>query len=101
MTQNFHAIVRFDRQGELVCFCSYEDYLRGQSECRGKYNCAEAMIEVTVLPNSRPSEQGLQEVKKAGKEISKTLKKAAEGTNRIKQGITVLEKAVKGSRFRI
>lgn len=101
MVERFHAIVRFDSQGDVTCFCSYEDYLRGKCGCRERYDCAEAMFEITVLPSSRPSEQVLQKAKKAQDGVARTLKKAAEETNRIKQGVTRLEKAVKGSRFRI
>ena len=101
MVEKLQTIVRFDSQGELVCFCSYEDYLRGHCECRDKYNCPEAMMEITVLPNSKPSEQGLRKAKKATKEITQTLKKATEETNRIKQGVNRLEKAIRGSRYRI
>jgi len=101
MGEKFHAIVRFDRNGEVICFCSYDEYLRGKCDCRDKHNCPEAMIDITVLPNSRPSEQEVKKVERAEKEISKSLKKAAEETNRIKQGVTRLEKAIKGTRFRI
>jgi hypothetical protein len=101
MVEKFHAIVRFDSRGEMVCFCPYEDYLRGQSECRDKYNCPEAMLEITVLPGSKPSEQGLRKVRKVTKEITQTFKKATEETNRIKQGVTRLEKAIRDSRYRI
>ena len=101
MAEKFHAIVRFDSQGEVVCFCSYEDYLRGQCECRDKYNCPEAMIDITVLPSSKPSEQGLQKVKKTAKEMTKTTKKVVAETNRIKQGLAQLEKNIRNSRFRV
>jgi hypothetical protein len=101
MVKNFHAIVRFDSQGELVCFCAYEDYLRGECGCREKYNCPEAMIDITVLPQSRPSERGLKKMTKVTKEANQAFKKVAEETNRIKQGVSKLEKAIKGTRFRI
>ena len=97
----FHAIVRFDAQGDVICFCPYEEYLRGKCACREKYDCPEAMVDITVLPNSRPSEQGLQEIKKEQREIKQTLKKVTKQSSRIKQGVAQLEKAIKNSRFRI
>ncbi len=101
MGEKFHAIVRFDSNGEVICFCSYDEYLRGKCACRDNYNCPEAMIDITVFPNSRPSDQEVKKVERAGKEINKALKKATEETNRIKQGVSRLEKAIKGSLFRI
>ncbi len=101
MSEKFHGIVNFNEAGEVVCFCSYEEYLRGKCFCRETKDCPEAMIEITVMPNSKPSDKGIQKIKKAQKETSNALKKATEQTNRIKQGVTRLEKAIKGSRFRI
>ncbi len=101
MSEKFHGIVNFNTAGQVVCFCSYEEYLRGKCVCREKNDCPEAMIEITVLPNSKPSQQRRQEVKKLEKQATKTLKKVTAQTNRIKQGVTRLEKAIKGSRFKI
>ncbi len=101
MIEKFHGIVNFNASGEVVCFCSYEEYLRGKCVCREENDCPEAMIEITVLPNSRPSQQSTQEIKKAQRETTKALQKVTGQTNRIKQGVTRLERAIKGSRFRI
>ena len=59
------------------------------------------MIEITGMPNSTPIQKGVQEIKKVAKETNQALKKATAQTNRIKQGVTRLEKAIKGSRFKI
>jgi len=101
MSEKFHGIVNFNAAGEVVCFCSYEEYLRGTCVCRETKDCPEAMIEITVMPNSKPSDKGIKEIKKAQKETTKALKKVTAQTNRIKQGVTRLEKAIKNSRFRI
>ena len=101
MIEKFHAIVNFNEAGEVVCFCSYDEYLRGKCACRETKDCPEAMIEITIMPSSTPAQKGVQEIKKAEKETSRALKKAAAQTNRIKQGVTRLEKAIKGSRFKI
>lgn len=101
MNDRLHAIVRFNAEGKLVCFCPYDNYLRGGCGCRDQYDCPEAMIEITVLPKSRPSEQQASKIERAEKEASKHLKDAANNLNRIKQGVSRLEKAVKNSRFRI
>lgn len=97
----FRAIVNLDEDGDVTCFCPYDNYLRGHCECRDKFDCPEAMIEITVLPKSRPSEQaelGLKRVERELKNSEKTIKKA---NDRIKQGLTQLEKATKGNRWRI
>lgn len=101
MSERFHAIVRLDERGDIICFCPYEEYLRGKCGCRERYDCPEAMIDITVLPNSKPSEQGITEIKKGQREIKKTVKAVTKQTNRIKQGVAELEKAIKKSRFRI
>ncbi len=97
MVEKFHGIVNFNAAGEVVCFCSYDEYLKGKCFCREKKDCPEAMIEITVIPSSQP----LQKIKKVVKETNQALKKATAQTNRIKQGVTRLEKAIKGSRFKI
>ena len=97
----FRAIVNLDKDGDVTCFCPYENYLKGNCVCRDKDDCPEAMIEITVLPKSRPSEQvgiGLKKVTKELKNSDRTMKKA---NDRIKQGLSQLEKATKGNRWRI
>lgn len=101
MPEKFHGIVNMNSAGEVICFCSYEEYLRGKCVCREKHDCPEAMIEITVLPNSKPSEQSVQEIKKVQKQTSGALRKALAQTNQIKQGVSRLEQAIKGTRFKI
>ena len=70
----FHGIVRFDSTGEIVCFCSYEEYLRKGCACRERFDCPEAMIEITVLPGTKPSDRSMESLKKAGRKIKKVSK---------------------------
>jgi len=87
-SKKFHGIVRTDGNGNLVCFCSYEEYLRGVCGCREQFNCPEAMIEFTVLPGTKPSDQDLLPLKKAKRNI----KKVTKNINSIKQGVSRLER---------
>jgi hypothetical protein len=93
MSENkqFHGIVRLNVLGDVVCFCSYDDYLRNACACREKYDCPEAMIDVTVLPGTRPSEQALEPFKKAEREI----KKVSKNINSIRKGVSRLERDMK------
>ncbi len=100
--KKFHGIILLNDNDEIVCFCSYDDYLQGNCACRDKYDCPEALIEVTVLPGSRPSDK----MKRAVKDIKKASKDVVKHTriinNSIKKGLVDLEKAVrKAGRFKI
>lgn len=97
----FRAIVHLDDKGEILCFCPYDEYLRGQCVCRDKYDCPEAMIEVTVLPKSRPSDKSVQSAERAAKNLKKANQEVKKANDRIKQGVDRLEKALRGSRFKI
>lgn len=101
MEEKLHAIVRFNVEGQLVCFCPYDNYLRGGCACRDEFDCPEALVEITVLPKSRPSEQHVNKIKTAEKKVTKNLKETTANLNRIKQGVSRLEKAIKGTKFRI
>lgn len=101
MSEKFHGIVNFNDKGDVICFCSYDEYLCGECKCRDKFDCPEAIIEITVLPNSKPSQQEVQTIKKVERQVDKTIKRMVQETNRIKQGVTKLEKAIKNSHFRI
>lgn len=84
-TKKFHGIVKFNTLGEVECFCSYDEYLRKGCACREKFDCPEAMIEITTIPGTRPSDQELEPVKKAEKDIKKSI-------NSIKKGVSRLER---------
>ena len=90
MTENkkSHGIVRLNSDGKVVCFCPYDDYLRNRCVCRDKFDCPEAMIEVTVIPGTRPSDQDLEPLRKA----ERTIKKVTKNINSIKKGISRLER---------
>ncbi len=98
---SFRAIVNVDADGDVTCFCPYENYLKGNCKCRVKFDCPEAMIEITVLPKSRPSEQVELGIKKIARELKKSERTVKKANDRIKQGLSQLEKATKGTRWRI
>lgn len=98
---SFRAIVNVDEEGDVTCFCPYENYLKGNCECRDQFDCPEAMIEITVLPNSRPSAQAKLGIKKIERELKKSGRTVKKANDRIKQGLSQLEKATKGNRWRI
>ncbi len=98
----FRAIVNLDDDGNVSCFCGYENYLKGDCLCRNEgFDCPEAMIDITVMPNSKPSDQVQGEVKKVTREAEKANRELKKATDRIKQGVGQLEKATKGTRWRI
>ena len=97
----FRAIVNVDEDGDVTCFCPYENYLKGNCACRDKFDCPEAMIEITVLPKSRPSEQAELGIKKITRDLKESGRNMKKANDRIKQGLSQLEKATKGTRWRI
>ncbi|KKM25941.1 hypothetical protein LCGC14_1589860 [marine sediment metagenome] len=98
---SFRAIVNLDEDGDVTCFCPYENYLKGNCKCRNKFDCPEAMIDITILPKSRPSEQAELGIKKITRELKKSERTMKKANDRIKQGLSQLEKATKGTRWRI
>jgi hypothetical protein len=52
------------------------------------------VISVDVIPGTRPSDKGIAKVSKATQSIVKDV-------NKIKEGISCLEKAIKKTKFRI
>lgn len=100
-TNRFKAIVHLDKKGEILCFCPYAEYLKGLCVCREEYDCPEAIIEITPLPNSRPSEQDASLIKKINKDNKKTVKELKKATDRIKQGVKNLERASRSTKWRI
>lgn len=100
--KKFHGIVLIDKNDEIVCFCSYSDYLQGNCACREKYDCPEAFIEVTVIPGTRPSDKIKQVVKNVKKASRDVLNNTRRMNNSIKKGLAELEKSVrKAGRFKI
>lgn len=100
-SSKFRAIVKLDEKGEIECFCPYDEYLKGICTCREEYNCPEAYIEITVLPNSRPSDKVLGIIKNNKREVKKVERQIKKETDRIKQGINQIERASKNTRWRI
>ena len=90
----FKGVVNLNSKGEVVCFCSEEEYLRGSCTCKVTYDCPDAIIHIEVLEGTRPSELGV-------KDVDKALVKVAKETTRIKEGLAELEKALKGRKFRV
>jgi len=90
----FRGVVNFNNKGEVVCFCSQEEYLRGACTCKFTDDCPDAIISIDVIPGSRPSEMGPRKVKK-------TLEGVVKQTGKLKEGLAQLEKAIKGKKFRL
>lgn len=100
-SKSFRAIVNLDSKGEILCFCPYDEYLQGLCACREEYDCPEAVIELTVLPNSRPSEKVSGESKKVQRAVKAAEKEIKRSADRIKQGVNRLEKTVGRNLWRI
>ena len=96
-----HSIVNINSDGEVVCFCSYEEYLAGKCSCRNKYNCPEALISVEVIPGTRPSDQVTTKLKASSTEMKKSLQGIESGAKKIKEGLTHLERSLSKNRHRI
>jgi hypothetical protein len=83
-----------DEKGEVVCFCSHKEVLQGKCSCQKRYDLPEAIISIEVIPGTRPSERATKETEKVGREVVKEVYK-------IKEGLSQLEKSIKGSKFRV
>jgi len=90
----FRGVVNINEKGEVVCFCSQEEYLRGACTCKFTDDCPDAVISIDVIPGTRPSEMGSQDAKRVTKKLAKE-------TIKIKEGLAELEKAIKGRKFRL
>lgn len=98
----FHGIVNLDESGEVLCFCSYEEYEAGRCSCRTKYDCPEAMIEIHVIPGTKPSEQATSQISAKSRELKNNLQNIEKSATKIKEGLSNLEKSLKGRKdFRI
>ncbi len=99
---SFRAIVNVDEDGDITCFCPYENYLKGNCRCRNEgIDCPEGIMDITVMPNSRPSDLEVIEIRKATRKISESKREFKKATDRIKQGVSQLEKVTKSNRWRI
>lgn len=90
----FRGVVNINEEGEVVCFCSHKEVLQGKCSCQKKYNLPESLISIEVLPGTRPSERGVKKLEDAGE-------KAIREVNKIKEGLTQLEKSIRGTKFRL
>ncbi len=90
----FKGVVNLNAKGEVVCFCSEQEVLRGKCLCKDRDDCPDAIICIEVIPGSRPSEQSV-------KKVEKTVQKITKETNKIKEGLAQLEKAIKNTKFRL
>lgn len=90
----FRGVVNISPSGEIVCFCTEKEALQGKCHCQKNHDCPEAMINIEVIPGTKPSEKGVRKVVKSKDDI---VKEAA----KIKEGLSRLEKAVKKTKFRI
>jgi hypothetical protein len=89
--RKFHCVLHLDDEGEVVCFCPYEEAVQGRCVCRDAYNCSEAMMEITIIPGTRPSDRDFEPLKK----VEKAAKKVSKNLDSIKKGISRLERDMK------
>ncbi len=105
-SRKLHCIVHLNEAGELICFCPYEESLRDRCACQEQYDCPEALMEITILPNSRPSQQDTisSQLGRASKEAGKAVKELRKSVNRdfnsIKQGLSRLEQSLRKAPFK-
>ena len=90
----FKGVVNFNTKGEVVCFCAEKEVLQGKCRCKVRYDCPEAIINIEVIPGSKPSERAVQDVEKSGKAVIQDFSK-------IKESLVKFEKSIKGTKFRI
>lgn len=90
----FKGVVNLNKNDEVVCFCSQEEVLRGKCICKNRDDCPDAIINIELIPGSRPSEQ-------TEKQTTNTVKKITKDVIKIKEGLVQFEKAVKDIKFRL
>jgi len=98
--EQLHSLVCIE-EGVVTCFCKLSDWKSKQYKCRVIYNCPEALLDVKVLPFTRPSDEIKASVNTAIKSITKSTAAFGAAPNKIKQGIVGLEKAIEKLKFRI
>ncbi len=96
-----HVIVNMGEDGDVKCFCPYEEYLRVKGDCRSKFDCAEAILDVRIVAGSKPSEQTSSAVTVTSMDIKKASRDITRSARKIKEGLARFEKSVRGSKFRL
>ena len=98
----FVGVVRLNDEGEMLCFCYQKDVDAGLCDCRRRFDCPEARVEISIIPGTRPSEVEAAATSQASRSLSKSVKDTVKGAEAIKQGLAQLEKSIqKNSRFRV
>jgi nucleoid-associated protein YgaU len=99
---SFVGVVRLNEAGEMVCFCYQKDVQAGLCDCKERFDCPEALIEISVIAGTRPSETVETAMGQAEKALSKATQEAEKGAESIKKGLAQLEKSIRqNSRFKI
>lgn len=99
---SFCGVVRFNEEGQLICFCYEEDVKAGICECQRKFDCPEAKVEISVIPGTRPSEIQKAEINRVNRDFTASMKSTIKSAEKIKEGLSQLEKSIKrNSKFRI
>jgi len=99
---SFCGVVRFDSNGQMVCFCYEQDVKAGICECQRKFDCPEAKIDISIIPGTRPSEIQGAEINRTNRDVENAIKSTVKSAEKIKEGLSQLEKAIKrNSKFRI
>jgi len=98
--KGMHVIINVGSDGDIKCFCPYEEYLQGKCECRDKYDCPEAILEVKTILGTRPSEQTSLKRNAADRELKTAERKIKRHTQKIKEATAKFEKSIKNIRFK-
>lgn len=101
MTSSFTGVVRLNEHGELVCFCYSRDVELGKCDCRKRFDCPMAEVQITTLPGTRPSELTASKANKPLEDLSSALESATKQTEKIKAGLLEIEKSMRKPGFRI
>ena len=96
-----HVLVNISPDGDVKCFCPYEEYLQIKGDCRSKFDCAEAILDVSTIAGSKPSEQIPTALSVTSRDVKKASGDIIRQSRRIKEGLASFEKAVRGSKFRL
>lgn len=93
---SFTAIVRFDEQGDVACFCYEEE--QESCGCVGRFPCARAKFNIEIQEHLRLEEIPQSSIVNNLKAISR---KTEHTSRKIKESVRNLEKSMRNTKFRL